>query len=69
MLHTGFTCVSLIRGCYDDVEKKYTVGAVNYGKTTDDIPKDFTSFDPDGYRKKFAGQFALFIGATKGQSI
>lgn len=62
---TGFQCLTLLAGeSPDDPTKKVAVAAVHYGRTAEAHPRDFTTYDSNGYRLVMQ-QFAKFVDHGK----
>ena len=61
--YTGYTCVTLIGGLPEG--GKYRIGTVHHGETSDIIPKNLATLDPEAFRKDFVGYFTRFLRASR----
>lgn len=64
--YTGFKAVTLLGGMLVE-DGECMVGAVNWGKTNEVVPRPLNTFDPDGFNKNIIGQFTKFLYAVAGQ--
>lgn len=66
--HTGLQCVTLIAGSAPTSETGgYSISVVNYGKTKEAYPRQFSAFDPEGFSNNFVRQFTKFLNKTSGE--
>lgn len=66
--YTGFTAVTVIGGAPPvNDSSDYTLGVVNWGVTEELVPRNFSAYDPEGFRKNVLGQFYRFLRQTKSE--
>ncbi|KAF7790017.1 hypothetical protein EIP86_000965 [Pleurotus ostreatoroseus] len=63
--YTGFKAITLIGGLVVE-DGRCMVGAVDYGKTVEPVPRSFSAFDPEGFDRKVIDQYTKFLYATRG---
>ena len=64
--HTGLTALTLLAGAPVADGNRYVVGVVNYGKSSETVPRNFSAWDSEGFQN-VVGQFTRFLNATRGE--
>ena len=65
--YTGFTAITLMGGTAPAKGRDSIVGFVHHGETNESLPRNFSAFDNEGFRRNVVSQFFKFLRHTAGE--